>query len=353
MSFEDHMVQYKKVGGHLFASVRRNVQNREGIAELVQVLKQAVPPGQITGPAIVIRYFIHSYPDGLDLEVGFPVRQAVETDQVTNRHLPEAGVLAKEHTNGIGTLGEAYGAVFGSQSQYGLISDEFCFEVLHDEDPSDGKIEVQMVLHDWQALFGQHLNRVMGQVVQDAVMEESDTIFLDTSVNERFEWVKAAVDRFDLVSDDYQRYEVISSCSHVFPRSQADKLRVVYQQAYQEEPGMHTAVDAVLEFIDEDPGWAPGQRVREGDIVYITKRPSNPEAYAKATTDLERKQAYCFCPIVKANIDKGMSPSFCYCSAGFERKQWEVALGQPVRIDVVKSLLKGNMQCQFAVHLPD
>jgi len=352
MALDDNVVQYKEVGGHMLASVRGNVLNREGIAAMLEVLQQTIPAGQITGPAIVIRNFMHSYPEGLDVEVGYPVKQAVESWQVTSRKLPEYGVLAKQHNNGIDTLSESYGAVFGSQSKYGLISDEFCFEVLHDDDPTSGKIEVQMVLHDWQTLFGEHLNRVMGEVVHDVVMEDSDTIFLDSSVHERFEWVKAAMERFDQVSDEYQRYEVITSCSHVFPRSQAEKLREVYQQAYQQEPDMCRAVDAVLHFIDEDPGWAPGQRVREGEIVYITKRPSNPEAYARATTDLERKQAYCFCPIVKANIDKGMSPSFCYCSAGFERKQWEVALGQPVRIDVVKSLLKGNMQCQFAVHLP-
>ena len=48
-----------------------------------------------------------------------------------------------------------------------------------------------------------------------------------------------------------------------------------------------------------------------------------------------------------------MSDTFCYCSAGWERQQWEGAIGQPVRVDVVKSLLKGDDLCEFAIHLPE
>jgi hypothetical protein len=352
MSFAAKAIEHKKVGGVLFASIRSNVMGREDVAEKIDILLQGISAENILGPAIMIRNFMHSYPEGMDVEVGFPVNREIVEGQITTRQLPEYEVLAREHSGGLDTLGETYQAVFGCQSEYGLITDEFCIEILHDNNPHEGRIEIMMVLHDWHALFGKHLNRVMGEVVEEAVMEGRDTISLETSVNNRFEWVKGAVDRFDQISDDFQRYEVISSCSHVFPRDLADKMRVVYQREIQAGNDMYVAVDAVISFMDEDPGWAPGRRVRDGNIIYITKRPSNPEAYEKATTDLERKKACCFCPIIRENIDQGMSPTFCYCSSGFERKQWEVALSQPVKIDVVKSLLKGNMQCQFAVHLP-
>jgi predicted hydrocarbon binding protein len=48
-----------------------------------------------------------------------------------------------------------------------------------------------------------------------------------------------------------------------------------------------------------------------------------------------------------------MSPTFCYCSSGWERRQWEGAIGRPVRVDVVKTLLRGDDHCQFAIHLPE
>lgn len=352
MSIEDQGIQHKTVGGGLIASIRGNVPDRQGIAEFIQMLKEVIPAEMILGPAVAVRYFMHSYPEGLDVEVGFPVREPVEAGGVSTRQFPQYEVLAKMSEGGLDALGEAYSAVFGCQNEYGLISDEFCFEVLHDDDPVNGRIEAQMVLHDWQGLFSQHLSRVVGEDVRDAVMADSDTIFLESSVDQRFEWVKAAVDRFDRLADDLQRYEVLSSCSHVYPPDQAAKLRPVYLEAIDKEPDMHKAVDAVLAFMDADHGWSPGQRVREGNQVMITKRPRDPQGVENATTDLERMQAACFCPLVRAHMGDGMSDTFCYCSAGFERKQWEAALGQPVRIEVVQSLLKGDLQCQFAVELP-
>jgi predicted hydrocarbon binding protein len=48
-----------------------------------------------------------------------------------------------------------------------------------------------------------------------------------------------------------------------------------------------------------------------------------------------------------------MSITFCFCGAGWFRQQWEGAIGKPVRIEVVKSVLKGDDVCQFAIHLPE
>jgi predicted hydrocarbon binding protein len=47
-----------------------------------------------------------------------------------------------------------------------------------------------------------------------------------------------------------------------------------------------------------------------------------------------------------------MPPSFCYCGAGWYRRQWEGAIDRPVTIEIVKSILKGDDVCQFAIHLP-
>ncbi len=351
MSFQEKGIAVKQFGGSLIASIRKNRNSRQQITEVLEELLEAIPPEFIVGTPFWIRHFIHSYPEGFDVEVGIPVNAVIVVGRVSTRTLPEYEVLSMVHHGSAEGLSGIYQTLFGTQSDYGLISDEFCIEVLHDRDALQGEIEVLMVLHPWKDLFDHHLDRVMGGVVRDAVMEGGDRIFLESTTSERFAWTKTAVDRLDQVADDFQCYEVLSSCSHVFPREQAEKLRAVYLDAYERKPDVHKAVDAVIAFMKEDPGWRQ-KVVREGSIVYTTKNPSNPEAYARAETDLEKKQAYCFCPIVSAYIDEGMSPTFCYCSAGFERKQWEVALGKAVRIDIVQSLLKGDSQCQFAIHLP-
>lgn len=344
-------IEYKTFGGHWIASRRENLPNRQKIADALSTLTEAVPPDMVTAPAFWIRHFIHSYAEGLDVEVCLPVAAPIDARGVASRYLPEYQVLSKTSAGKDEPLGEIYSDLFGLSDDYGLISDEFCMEVLHDRDPQDGCIEVLLVLHSWQDLFAHHLQDVMGEVVRDAVIDRGDRIFLESPAEARFRWTKDAVARLDQVADDYQRYLVLSGCSHVFPQTQTAKPHRVYVQALAQGADMSSGVDALLDFMHTDPGWR--QKItREGRVIFSTKNPRDPEAYARATTQVEKRRAACFCPIIRNYLEEGMSPTFCYCSAGFERKQWEEVLEQPVRIDVVKSLLKGDDYCQFAIHLP-
>jgi hypothetical protein len=352
MSLAERGIEVKPFGGNWVAVIRLNVQNRAEIIEKLQFLEAAVPKEFITGPAFWIRHFINSYPEGFDAEIGLPVREPFTGEGIASRQLPVIEVLAKTHTGEIDQLGVVYQDLFSCQGEYGVISDEFCVEVLHSGNPQEAPIEVMFVRHPWERLFEQAVSAVLGEETGSEVMGGQERISPEATQAERFEWTKDLVARLDLVSDDRARYEILSACSHVFPHEQADKMRDVYLREVESGAGMLEAVDAVVGFIADDPGWRPNI-YREGNVLFTTKNPSNPDAYAKATTDLERKQAYCFCPILKHQMENPMSDSFCYCSAGWERKQWEVALGQPLRIEVVKSLLKGDMECQFAVHLPE
>jgi hypothetical protein len=107
-------------------------------------------------------------------------------------------------------------------------------------------------------------------------------------------------------------------------------------------------VDAVIEFMERDPGWGE-KPLREGRVIYSTKKLRDPQAQ----TEAEKRRAYCFCPIVRDRLDQGMSTTFCYCGSGWFRRQWEGALGRPVRIEIAQSIVKGDDVCQFAIHLPD
>ena len=147
-----------------------------------------------------------------------------------------------------------------------------------------------------------------------------------------------------------ERYEILSGCAHVFPQRQIDKLTRVFSDARRETGDPLKAVDAVIEFMERDPGWVEGGR-REGYTIYAVKPPSDKKAYSEAKTDLERRQAYCFCPVLNRRIDQGMPPDYCYCGSGWFRQQWEGAVGKPVKIDIVRSVLRGDDACEFAIHL--
>jgi hypothetical protein len=71
--------------------------------------------------------------------------------------------------------------------------------------------------------------------------------------------------------------------------------------------------------------------------------------------DPKKKRYYaCHCAWVREAIksDLKISPNFCYCSAGFEKRLWDVVFGQNVKADVLQTVLEGDPICKFAIHVP-
>lgn len=109
----------------------------------------------------------------------------------------------------------------------------------------------------------------------------------------------------------------------------------------------------VVEFVRSNPEIAIG--VREGNILYVTKIPYQAKDYLAATDPDLKRYYYCHCPWARESLRRGETPvsaKFCQCSAGFHKKPWEVIFGQPIETEVLESVLKGDLRCRFALHLP-
>ncbi|MFW9995828.1 MAG: GyrI-like domain-containing protein [Candidatus Odinarchaeota archaeon] len=352
MSLEDLGIEHKKLEKTLFASIPCNIKERKELHAVLDTLTQKIPREYITGPAFYIRQFVTSFKEGLDIEMGFPVSKPVQVDGIRTRTLPGMEVLSIVHKGPVEKRTETYGKLYGFISEHGLISDEFSIEVFIDANKVDGnEFELYFILHNWNRLFSENLNRVLGEKARKEVMQGIEKLTFESTIAERFQWTRGAVERLDNLADEDQKYDILSSCAHVFPSAPIEKARTVYETVKKQTGDSLKAVDAVIEHMDEDNAFVRPQR--EGRIIYDTKNPAYPQDYEKATTDIERRKAACFCPTVRHHFDEGMSDTYCYCGSGWCRRQWELITGKPVRIDVVQSVLKGDSVCQFAIHLPD
>jgi hypothetical protein len=108
----------------------------------------------------------------------------------------------------------------------------------------------------------------------------------------------------------------------------------------------------VLDFVRGNKEIAGG--MRKGDIIYETKIPYMTREYLREKDKTMRRYYYCHCPWVREAIRSGMhvSPNFCYCSAAFHKKPWDVIFGEPVEAKVLKSALAGDLVCRFAIKIP-
>jgi len=137
----------------------------------------------------------------------------------------------------------------------------------------------------------------------------------------------------------------VSHCAHVFPQERIDHLRGIYARS---------GVDGVLHEMYTDDLWYE-KPARRGNVLYMRKIPYDLEAYEKAATPVARRKAYCHCAFVHPYLDEiptQLSPTFCYCGAGWYRRLWEGILGQPVKIEHVETLLRGNDHCTLTITLP-
>jgi len=108
-----------------------------------------------------------------------------------------------------------------------------------------------------------------------------------------------------------------------------------------------------LDFVRKNPEVAGG--VRKGIYIYQTKIPFMMIEYLREKDPTKRRHYACHCPLARESIMTGtkIPRDFCYCSAGYEKKPYEVAFGQPVKATVLKSVLWGDDVCRFRMKIPE
>jgi hypothetical protein len=111
--------------------------------------------------------------------------------------------------------------------------------------------------------------------------------------------------------------------------------------------------EEVLDFVRNDPEMGGGRW--EGNVIYEVKIPYQTKQYLEATDPTLKRYYGCHCPWARSaliNQDVQPADTFCYCSGGFHKKPWEVIFEQPLRVEVLESILKGDERCRFAIYLP-
>ncbi|MHA2281641.1 MAG: GyrI-like domain-containing protein [Promethearchaeota archaeon] len=355
MGIINNEIKYKRINESLVAYIRTSIKTRDDISDVIQTLTSHIPKEIIGGPAYGCTIWVSSVPrdKGFDMEIGYPVIKTFENDKIQTRSMKERDVFSIIHEGPIDKKNETYKILLDYVRDKKVISDEFSMEIyLDNNNPKGEMLEMQFVVHNWQSLFKTHTERVLGpKVTKEAIPEQ---IAFDSSAATRLEWAKDAINGLkNHTSNSYQLYDILSSCAHVFPIDPILKMKEVYEKKKNETNDPISAIDSVLDMMEEDNAWG-NRPFREANVIIATKNPADREAYDKATTPEERRRAACFCPVIRDHLEDDDIPiEYCQCSAGWERRQWELALSKPVRVDVLKSVLQGDDLCQFTIHIPE
>lgn len=344
--------QYRILPAHIAAFTRRAIKGRTEIRPIIAEIAARIPVDRRAGPPFCHFNYITDVEDAFDVDIGFPVTGVVEGEGIECRPVPEMAVVTRLHEGSLEGLRACYRELHAFTGDRALISDEFGREIYPRwNEPDDETVEVQFVRHRWEDLLAARAERAFGAQAAAELLAGRDAIGFDTAAEERFRWAKGVIERLDARAGDEGMHEILTGCAHVFPDRHVARMREVYREAMDRTGDRIAAVDAVLAFRGTHRPWGePGER--QGNAIVVSKKPRDPEAHANAQTAEEKRRAYCFCPIIRDRMEAGMPRSYCYCGAGWERRQWEGTIGEPVRVRVLHSVLRGDDTCTFAVEIP-
>ncbi|MGY5876571.1 MAG: GyrI-like domain-containing protein [Candidatus Thorarchaeota archaeon] len=298
------------------------------------------------GDPVVVQHWPLTDEAGRTMDVCLPISRHVDSGEFEVTTLEGGTAAVTVHRGPYDKITETYQKIFPAIYQHGhpvAENGRETYPCLDLENPENTVVEIQAMLVGWETKFEHNLERVLGADVKDQVMTNLEGVEYETEQKKRASMIKDALHTLDEVSTEEQKFEVLSRCGHVFPVELIEKMRNLYRET--------KSIDTVIQAMNEGHFFYPKFR-REGRIVYDRKSPARKEAYEKAQTREEKLRAICFCPLLKDVWDE-MPETFCYCSAGWARQVMEGIIEEPVKVDVVRALTKGDEYCEFAVHLPD
>lgn len=109
--------------------------------------------------------------------------------------------------------------------------------------------------------------------------------------------------------------------------------------------------DIVIDYIKANP-----HVYRKESKIIATKIPFLAKKYLAETDDKMKRYYACHCPWARDSIlneTNSVSASFCHCSLGLEKKDFETAFARDLDGRIVSTVLeKNNLQCIFEIDIP-
>ena len=181
-------------------------------------------------------------------------------------------------------------------------------------------------------------------------------------------WTQSAMNIISEQVDISIQQEIMLSCACSYPVEKLQQYKKHYAEFGDVNAILSKLRDEFRDFLkneikldDEDiqyilgKGWGLAG-VRKGNSIIATKIPKSGflKQYLQESDPVKKRQFYCHCPRIRQVLESEevIPDIYCYCGAGFYRGIWEEILQKPVKIKLLKSVLKGDDVCQVEIILP-
>ena len=220
----------------------------------------------------------------------------------------------------------------------------------------------------WLRKFATALDGIAGEQVREEVMRGREELSSTSAREGVICWSRRAMERLVTAVDEKQARDTMTSCACQYPKANLRDVRSAYEETgnvdvalgmLQEKfetflrQTMHLEEEMITQIVNK--GWGSAG-VRMGDTIIATKIPKGGYLvqYMNEPDPDKRRALYCHCPRIRdvPKTSQTIPPIYCYCGAGFYKGIWEEILQEPVEVELLESVLKGDNVCKVAIHLP-
>jgi hypothetical protein len=183
--------------------------------------------------------------------------------------------------------------------------------------------------------LGKTVERIAGKTVSKKVMQGSEHLTKSSTKENIALWVRDAIGRLDSTVDKETQIQIMENCG----RNCASINKRVIESAKKRRKKFKD-LDTFLEAEQRKP--MKGTKLsKDGDILYQYYTPH-------AFTPPMR----CYCSLLRGlPKDTTISLTYCHCSKAFVQRLWENVLEQPVKVELLQSVVSGDSECKFAIYL--
>lgn len=220
----------------------------------------------------------------------------------------------------------------------------------------------------WLSKLSQCLDELAGEEIRKEVMAGSERLSAHSNREQVIAWSQRAMDKLNSLVDESERKLIMTGCACQYPKSDLSDIRKAYQESrdidlahrmLQEkfESFLEDSLSLKSEYIEEIvlKGWGLAG-IKKGNEIVATKIPKSGylKDYMEEKDPDIRRQYYCHCPRVRdiLKTSETISPTYCYCGAGFYKGIWEEILQRTVEVEVVETVLSGGEVCRIVIQLP-
>ncbi len=180
-----------------------------------------------------------------------------------------------------------------------------------------------------------NVGRFAGKTIKEKVMEGSGKILSETDKEKIAGWIKEAIDKLDKLTDKKTRFQIMESCGY--------NCSIVNKGMIEKAKARCNKYKNIEDFLEgEQKSPMKGTRLeRKGNVLYQFY---SPKSYIRPMR--------CYCSLLRGlPADRNVSLTYCHCSKGFVEKYWEGILGRTVKVELMKSVVSGAEECEFAIYL--